>query len=155
MLRVAEQTVASRQLLSDQVSALTSSKLKSALDLSFANVNLAQAKLLYLDALNNDQAAMAALSAILGYPTLENLELISDSGALSPPPADVDRLIGDALDGDGSLFTRQDASEIAWRIFDPILGNKTPVHGYDPGTWGPAAAMASFQPAQGWVDPTA
>jgi outer membrane protein len=77
ILRVAEQTVASRQLLSDQVSALTRSKLKSDLDLSFANVNLAQAKLLYLDALNNDKAAVASLSAILGYPTLEQFELIS------------------------------------------------------------------------------
>src|ERR1700722_7616037 len=49
VLMVAEQTVASRQLLSDQDSALTKSKLKSDLDLSFANVNTAQAKLLYLD----------------------------------------------------------------------------------------------------------
>ena len=60
VLKVAEQTVASRQLLADQVSALTKSKLKSDLDLSFANVNLAQAKLLYLDALNNDKAAALA-----------------------------------------------------------------------------------------------
>jgi len=84
-------------LLADQVSALTKSKLKSDLDLSFANVNLAQAKLLYLDALNNDKAAMAGLSAILGYPNLQNLELISDSEPLAPPPADVDQLIADAL----------------------------------------------------------
>ncbi|HVN20719.1 MAG TPA: TolC family protein, partial [Dongiaceae bacterium] len=97
VLQVAEQTVASRQLLADQVSALTKSKLKSDLDLSFANVNLAQAKLLYLDALNNDKAAMAGLSAILGYPNLQNLELISDSEPLAPPPADVDQLIADAL----------------------------------------------------------
>ncbi len=68
---MAEQTVASRQLLADQVSALTKSKLKSDLDLSFANVSLAQAKLLYLDALNNDKAAIASLSAILGYPTAD------------------------------------------------------------------------------------
>lgn len=95
--RVAEQTVASRQLLSDQVSALTKSKLKSDLDLSFANVNLAQAKLLYLDALNNDKAAMASLSAILGYPNLQNFELASDTVSLTAPPADVDRLIADAL----------------------------------------------------------
>lgn len=97
VLRVAEQTVVSRQLLSDQVSALTKSKLKSDLDLSFANVNLAQAKLLYLDALNNDKAAMASVSAILGYPNLENFELVSDSAPLTAPPADVDRLIADAL----------------------------------------------------------
>jgi len=97
VLRVAEQTVASRQLLSDQVSALTKSKLRSDLDLSFANVNLAQAKLLYLDALNNDKAAMASLSAILGYSTLENFELVNETEPLAPPPADVDSLIADAF----------------------------------------------------------
>ena len=97
VLRVAEQTVASRQLLSDQVSALTKSKLRSDLDLSFANVNLAQAKLLYLDALNNDKAAMASLSAILGYSTLENFELVNETEPLAPPPADVDPLIADAF----------------------------------------------------------
>lgn len=97
VLRVAEQTVASRQLLSDQVSALTRSKLKSDLDLSFANVNLAQSKLLYLDALNNDKASMATLSAILGYATLESFDLVSDTGPLTPPPADVDPLIAEAF----------------------------------------------------------
>jgi len=97
VLRVAEQTVASRQLLSDQVSALTKSKLKSDLDLSFANVNLAQAKLLYLDALNNDKSAMASLSAILGYPTLQNFEIVDSTEQLSPPPADVDQLITEAF----------------------------------------------------------
>jgi outer membrane protein len=97
VLQVAAQTVASRQLLSDQVSALTKSKLRSDLDLSFANVNLAQAKLLYLDALNNDKASMAALSAILGYPTLEAFELVNDTEQLAPPPAEVDPLIAEAF----------------------------------------------------------
>ncbi|MGB9236260.1 MAG: TolC family protein [Terriglobales bacterium] len=97
VLRVAEQTVASRQLLSDQVSALTKSKLKSDLDLSFANVNLAQAKLLYLDALNNDKASAAALSAILGYSTLGAFELVNDTDPLAPPPAGVDPLIAEAF----------------------------------------------------------
>jgi outer membrane protein len=97
VLRVAEQTVASRQLTSDQVSALTKSKLKSELDLSFANVNLAQAKLLYLDALNNDKAAMASLSAILGYPILQNFELINETETMNPPPADIDQLLADAF----------------------------------------------------------
>src|ERR1700733_14903267 len=85
VLQVAEQTVASRQLLSDQVSALTKSKLRSDLDLSLANVNLAQAKLLYLDALNNDKAAEAALSAILGYPTLQSFQLVNNPDPLAPP----------------------------------------------------------------------
>jgi len=102
VLRVAEQTVASRQLLADQVSALTKSKLKSELDLSFANVNLAQAKLLYLDALNNDKAAIASLSAILGYPTVESFELVSDTEALAPPPADVDPQIAEAAGDSGA-----------------------------------------------------
>jgi len=97
VLQVAEQTVASRQLLSDQVSALTKSKLKSDLDLSFANVNLAQGKLLYLDALNNEKASMAALSAILGYSTVEPFELVNDAEPLAPPPADVDTLIAEAF----------------------------------------------------------
>ncbi|MGD0599553.1 MAG: TolC family protein [Terriglobales bacterium] len=97
VLQVAEQTVASRQLLSDQVSALTRSKLKSELDLSFANVNLAQAKLLYLDAVNNDKASAAVLSAILGFPTLEAFELVNDTEPLAPPPADVDPLIAEAF----------------------------------------------------------
>jgi outer membrane protein len=84
-------------LLADQVSALTKSKLRSDLDLSFANVNLAQAKLLYLDALNNDKASLAALSAILGYPTLETFELVNDADTLAPPPAEVDPLIAEAF----------------------------------------------------------
>jgi outer membrane protein len=97
VLRVAEQTVASRQLLADQVSALTKSKLKSDLDLSFANVNLAQAKLLYLDALNNDKASAAVLAAILGYSTLQAFEPVNETSELDPPPADLDQLIAEAF----------------------------------------------------------
>lgn len=116
VLRVAEQTVASRQLLSDQVSALAKSKLKSDLDLSFANVNLAQAKLLYLDALNNDKAAMAGLSAILGYPDLQTFELVSDEKPLAPPPADVKPLIADALANRPELLALEFESESAEKL---------------------------------------
>lgn len=66
VLKVANDTVSARQTTSDQVSALTGAKLKSTLDLSFANVNLAQAKLLLLDAQNANQDAMATLNALLG-----------------------------------------------------------------------------------------
>ena len=116
VLSVAEQTVASRQLLADQVSALAKSKLKSDLDLSFANVNLAQAKLLYLDALNNDKAAMAGLSAILGYPTLENFELMNDTEPLTPPPADVDALIADAFSKRPEILALEFESESAEKL---------------------------------------
>jgi len=113
---VAEQTVASRQLLADQVGALTKSKLKSDLDLSFANVNLAQAKLLYLDALNNDKSAMASLSAILGYSTVENFDLVGDAEPLMPPPADVDQLITEAFSVRPEILSLEFESQSAERL---------------------------------------
>jgi outer membrane protein len=97
VLRVAEATVADRQLLTDQVSALTANKLKSQLDLSFANVNLAQAKLLLLDAQNNDKAAQASLSAVLGYPTFQEFDLVEDTEPTNAPPGDIDSLIAEAF----------------------------------------------------------
>ncbi len=116
VLRVAEQTVASRQLLSDQVSALTKSKLKSDLDLSFANVSLAQAKLLYLDALNNDKASAAALSAILGYSTLEAFDLVNDTEPLAPPPPDVDPLLAEAFAKRPEILALEFQSESAEKL---------------------------------------
>src|SRR6202163_4142271 len=97
VLAVAEQTVTARHTLSDQVDALFKSKLKSQLDLSFANVNLAQAKLLLLDAQNNENAARASLSAVLGYPNLRDFQLVEDTTAILPPPGSVDELISQAL----------------------------------------------------------
>ena len=116
VLRVAEQTEASRQLLSDQVAALTNSKLKSDLDLSFANVNLAQAKRLYLDALNNDKAAMAAFSAILGYATVQDFELVPDAEPLSPPPANIDELLADAFSKRPEILALQFESQSAEKL---------------------------------------
>ncbi len=116
VLRVAEQTVASRQLLSDQVSALTKSKLKSDLDLSFANVNLAQAKLLYLDALNNDKASAAALSAILGYSDLEAFDLLNDAEPLAPPPPDIDPLLAEAFAKRPEILALEFQSESADKL---------------------------------------
>ena len=94
---VGEQAVEARQAVADQVSALFKSKLKSELDLSFANVNLSQAKLLLLDAQNNENAALATLSAVLGYPNLHSFQLVEDTSAVTPPPANVDSLIADAM----------------------------------------------------------
>lgn len=97
VLAVAEQTVSARQTLSDQVEALFKSKLRSQLDFSFASVNLAQARLLVLDAQNNENAALAALSAVLGYPGLQDFRLVEDTTATAAPPANVDDLIAEAL----------------------------------------------------------
>jgi outer membrane protein len=116
VLRVAEKTVAARQLVSDEISALTESKLRSELDLSFANVNLAQAKLLYLDSLNNDKAAMASLSAILGFESLQNFELVADTEPLTAPPADVDPLIALAFSMRPEILSLEFASESAEKL---------------------------------------
>lgn len=97
VLTVAQQTVSARQTVSDQVSALFQAKLRSQLDLSFANVNLAQAKLLLLDAENSENSSLAALSAVLGYPTLQNFQLVEAPAAISTPPGNVDDLISQAL----------------------------------------------------------
>lgn len=97
LLRVAGQTVAARQNVADQVRALAQSKLRSELDASFAAVDLAEAKLLLVDAQNNQKASLAALSAILGYPNQRDFELVEDTAPLTAPPPDVELLIGEAL----------------------------------------------------------
>jgi len=97
VLRVAEETVNARALVADQIGALAKNKLKSDLDLSFANVNLAQAKLLLLDAQNNDKAALANLSAVLGFSTQHDFILIEDKEQPSVPLSDIDTLIAEAF----------------------------------------------------------
>lgn len=77
-LQVANSTVNQRQDIGDQVDALTASKLKSTLDQSFAQVNLAQAKLLVLDSQNQADAAMASLNEILGTTQQHTYRLIDD-----------------------------------------------------------------------------
>jgi outer membrane protein len=94
---VAQQTVNARQTVADQIQALYKSKLKSELDLSFAKVNLAQAKLLLLDAQNNENASNAALAAVLGFANLENFLLVEDTTPLTSPPANIDDLLSRAF----------------------------------------------------------
>ncbi len=97
VLVVAQETVADRQTVADQVGALYKNKLRSGLDFSFANVNLAQAKLLLLDAQNNENAALASLSAVLGFSNLQNFQLVEETAAIAPPQTDVDDLIATAF----------------------------------------------------------
>jgi glucose-6-phosphate 1-dehydrogenase len=66
-----------------------------------------------------------------------------------------ERLLGDALRGDASLFTRDDSVEAAWRVVEPILGAAPPPAEYEPGTWGPAASAAVLVGEERWHDPKA
>ncbi len=90
--QVAEQTVSARQLVSDQITTLFNNKLRSELDVSFADANLAQAKLLLLDAQNNYQAALSGLSQFLGYSSQHAFDLVDTETALTPPPNEVSQL---------------------------------------------------------------
>ena len=64
-----------------------------------------------------------------------------------------ERLLGDALRGDASLFTSGDCVEAAWRVVDPILGNVPPVAKYKANTWGPPAAEQIVAGDDGWHNP--
>jgi outer membrane protein len=98
VVTVAQQTVNERQTVANQINELFKNKLKSGLDLSFANVNLAQAKLLLLDAQNSDSAARANLSMLMGFASLQNYQLVEDQTTEAvQPPANVDDLIATAF----------------------------------------------------------
>ena len=93
LLQVATQNVATRTTTDTQVSEMTKNKLKSILDLSFADVNLSQAKLLLLDAQNNADSSMAALDDVLGLDHQVIYRLIDDDSSTQPPPPDADQLV--------------------------------------------------------------
>ena len=65
------------------------------------------------------------------------------------------RLIGDAIVGDQSLFAREDWVEAAWRVVDGVLDDRTPVTRYEPGTWGPKAASTILASGDRWHQPAA
>jgi outer membrane protein len=96
LVKVADQTVQARQVLVNQIQALENAKLRSALDLSFANVSLAQAQLLLVNAKNNRDAAYAAFAETLGLLSQQTVELV-DTAPEQPPAKDVDTIIREAL----------------------------------------------------------
>ena len=82
----------------------------------------------------------------------EKVELVvrNRPGDEMPP---YERLLGDAIRGETSLFTRYDAVEEAWRIIDPILGNQSPIIEYPPNTWGPPEADRIIADVCSWHNP--
>ena len=64
-----------------------------------------------------------------------------------------ERVLGDAIDGDATLFAREDYVEEAWRIVDPVLKDTTPVREYEQNSWGPSEVDQRVSPAGGWHNP--
>jgi len=124
-LDVARETVNARQATESQVGAMTKNKLKSTLDLSFADVDLSQAQLLQLDAQSNANASMAVLDAVLGLDHDVAYRLDEGAGAPPPPPASVEPLIQTALQQRPDLqalsYDTQSAQKFARAQWDQLL----------------------------------
>jgi outer membrane protein len=124
-LNVAKQTVSTRQTTESQVGEMTRNKLKSTLDLSFADVDLSQAQLLQLDAQNNADSAFAVLDAVLGLDHDVRYNLIEETGAPQPPPPAVDPLVQAALqqrpDLQALTYDTESAQKYARAQWDQLL----------------------------------
>ncbi|HXX46323.1 MAG TPA: TolC family protein [Candidatus Acidoferrales bacterium] len=104
VLSVAHETVKDRQLVSDQVTELEKNKIKSGLDVSFANVDLAQARLLLIQAQNDLDTSYAQLSAALGYGDQRTFQL-DEEPMPAAPPADFQTLLGEAMQNRPDLIS--------------------------------------------------
>jgi glucose-6-phosphate 1-dehydrogenase len=83
----------------------------------------------------------------------EAIELIVSRHPRSDEMDAYERVLGDAMAGDATLFAREDYVEEAWRIVDPVLKAGTPVYQYEPNTWGPAEVDRLVLPPGGWQNP--
>lgn len=111
VLRVAQQTVNTRQTTDQQIGALANSKLRSTLDLSLADVQVSQAKLLVLDAQNALASAMANLNAILGSDTDTDYNLVDETlPNPQPAPTNTEDLVQLAFRQRPDLLALQDRS---------------------------------------------
>jgi glucose-6-phosphate 1-dehydrogenase len=85
--------------------------------------------------------------------TGQTVELVASRHPAADEVDAYERVLGDAIKGDATLFAREDYVEEAWRIVDPVLKADAPVYEYAPGTWGPAEAERKLSPPGGWHDP--
>ena len=81
-------------------------------------------------------------------------ELVVTHAASNDDLSPYERLLDDAMDGDPMLFAREDSVEAAWAVVENVLGNVAPLHGYEPGSWGPAESTSLAADVGGWHDPT-
>jgi outer membrane protein len=117
VVKVAEETVAARQLLSDQVTELGKNLLRSQLDVSFAEVEVSQAKLLLLRAQDGMQVALAELGRAMGSDQPANYQL-ADEPLPAGPPAPADALIAQALSNRPELAGLRFSRDSAYKFAD-------------------------------------
>jgi len=99
-----------------------------------------------------------AMGANVIAPGEETVSQTTEMVATQLPRADemdaYERVLGDAMHGDATLFAREDYVEEAWRIVDPLVKAGTPVYEYEPGSWGPKEVDGRVSPRSGWQNPT-
>ena len=83
----------------------------------------------------------------------KRVELVASRQPGADERAAYERVLGDAIAGDSTLFARMDYVEEAWRIVDPLLTISPPVREYEPGTWGPPHRADDIAPPGGWANP--
>ncbi len=91
---------------------------------------------------------MAAGEKMVGEPA----EMVASEQRSAEEMDAYERVLGDAMAGDTTLFAREDYVEEAWRIVDPLLKKATSVYPYEPGSWGPNE-VRQVTPAGGWLNP--
>ncbi len=99
------------------------------------------------------EIAMGALTKIPGDDMIGHATELSVCREQMDDMPPYERLIGDAMEGDATLFARQDGVEAEWRIVDPILDDGGPVHAYQAGSWGPQAADKIISDGGKWHNP--
>ena len=117
VVKVAEETVSARQLLSDQVTELARNNLRSQLDVSFAEVNVSEARLLLLRAQDSVQGTLAELGRAIGSDQPANYQL-SDEPLPTGPPATTDQLVAQALTGRPELAGLRFSRDSAYKFAD-------------------------------------
>jgi glucose-6-phosphate 1-dehydrogenase len=99
--------------------------------------------------------ALAARVKLAGQEFVGEMRELYLSEEQSGEETPYERLLGDAMNGDGALFSREDAVEAAWKVVDRVLKVHHPARPYKRGTWGPKAADAMIAADGGWHNPRA
>ncbi len=84
----------------------------------------------------------------------ETVEMVASRHPRPDEMEAYERVLGDAMAGDATLFAREDYVEEAWRIVDPVLKADTPIYEYEKGAWGPSEVDQRMSPPGGWHNPT-